>query len=225
MSPNIQEVEEAIRRAVELAERPPPCNSNRLLSPSPPDVSASETFKASVEVAGSKVTDGAIARVLGAGSRHSARDGRVLMHSLPIGYSVDGARGVRDPRGHAGAPFGVDMHVATCDLATASQPDARDREDAISRSRPWWRAPIRPGLRSWPTTRPISAQRWSIWGQGPPPSRCFRAAGSSMPTASPLAGQHVTMDLARGLNARIADAERIKTFYGTVRPVGTMSAT
>ena len=31
-----------------------------------------------------------------------------------------------------------------------------------------------------------------------------------------LGGQHVTMDLARGLNARIADAERIKTFYGSV---------
>ena len=31
-----------------------------------------------------------------------------------------------------------------------------------------------------------------------------------------LGGHHVTMDLARGLNASIADAERIKTFYGSV---------
>jgi cell division protein FtsA len=31
-----------------------------------------------------------------------------------------------------------------------------------------------------------------------------------------LGGGHVTMDLARGLNARIADAERIKTLYGSV---------
>jgi cell division protein FtsA len=31
-----------------------------------------------------------------------------------------------------------------------------------------------------------------------------------------LGGQHVTLDLARGLGARITDAERIKTFYGTV---------
>ncbi len=31
-----------------------------------------------------------------------------------------------------------------------------------------------------------------------------------------LGGQHVTMDIARGLNARIADAERIKTLYGSV---------
>ena len=31
-----------------------------------------------------------------------------------------------------------------------------------------------------------------------------------------LGGQHVTIDLARGLNARISDAERIKTLYGSV---------
>jgi cell division protein FtsA len=31
-----------------------------------------------------------------------------------------------------------------------------------------------------------------------------------------MGGHHVTMDLARGLNTRISDAERIKTFYGSV---------
>jgi len=36
-----------------------------------------------------------------------------------------------------------------------------------------------------------------------------------------LGGQHVTMDLARGLNARIVDAERIKTLYGSVLSGGS----
>jgi cell division protein FtsA len=36
-----------------------------------------------------------------------------------------------------------------------------------------------------------------------------------------LGGHHVTMDLARGLNARVADAERIKTLYGTVLAGGS----
>ena len=36
-----------------------------------------------------------------------------------------------------------------------------------------------------------------------------------------LGGHHVTMDLARGLNARIADAERIKTLYGSVLAGGS----
>jgi len=36
-----------------------------------------------------------------------------------------------------------------------------------------------------------------------------------------LGGHHVTLDLARGLNARIADAERIKTLYGSVLSGGS----
>jgi cell division protein FtsA len=36
-----------------------------------------------------------------------------------------------------------------------------------------------------------------------------------------VGGHHVTTDLARGLNARIADAERIKTFYGSVLSGGS----
>ena len=36
-----------------------------------------------------------------------------------------------------------------------------------------------------------------------------------------VGGQHVTMDLARGLSACIADAERIKTLYGTVLTGGS----
>jgi cell division protein FtsA len=36
-----------------------------------------------------------------------------------------------------------------------------------------------------------------------------------------LGGNHVTMDLARGLNARMSDAERIKTLYGSVLAGGS----
>ncbi len=36
-----------------------------------------------------------------------------------------------------------------------------------------------------------------------------------------LGGAHVTMDLARGLNTRIADAERIKAIYGSVLTGGS----
>ena len=36
-----------------------------------------------------------------------------------------------------------------------------------------------------------------------------------------LGGHHITMDLARGLSACIADAEQIKTLYGTVLTGGS----
>ena len=80
---------------------------------------ASELFAADVEIVGSGVSEGDIARVLAAGSRHSQRDGRAVLHSLPVGYSIDGTDGIRDPRGMLGGKFGVDMHVATTEIAAA----------------------------------------------------------------------------------------------------------
>ncbi len=41
---------------------------------------------------GSTVADHDIGRVMAAGSRHSARPGRAVLHSLPIGYTLDGCR-------------------------------------------------------------------------------------------------------------------------------------
>src|SRR5690349_10970645 len=108
---NIHEVEEAIRRAVDLAERAAGVQLESVAVAVSAGRLASDTFNATVEVVGPKISENDIARVLAAGSRHSARDGRVVLHSLPIGFAVDEARGVREPRGMLGRHFGVDMHV------------------------------------------------------------------------------------------------------------------
>ena len=78
----------------------------------------SERFVADIDLAGGAVTEGDIGRVLAAASRHSVRDGRAVLHSLPIGYAVDAATGIREPRGMLGHRFGVDMHMVTADVAT-----------------------------------------------------------------------------------------------------------
>ena len=78
-----------------------------------------------------------------------------------------------------------------------------------------------PGLPCLPTTRPISARPSSIWAPAPPRWRCSSAAGSFISEGFALGGQHVTTDIARGLNARVADAERIKTLYGSVLTGGS----
>ena len=38
---------------------------------------------------------------------------------MPIGYALDGVRGVGEPRGMLAREFGVDMHVVTADVAAA----------------------------------------------------------------------------------------------------------
>jgi Actin-like ATPase involved in cell division len=79
----------------------------------------SELISASIEIAGAAIGERDIDRVLTAGSRHSVRPGRAVLHSLPIGYVLDHAGGISDPRGMLARQFGIDMHVVTADASAA----------------------------------------------------------------------------------------------------------
>src|SRR5665213_3467840 len=116
---NLAEAEEAVRRAVDLAESDASVQLESVVVAVSSGRLNSELYAARVNVAGATISDSDIARVLAAGSRHSVRDGRVVLHSMPIGYALDGVRGIGEPRGMLAREFGVDMHVVTADVAAA----------------------------------------------------------------------------------------------------------
>ena len=115
---DLVEAEEMIRQAIDNAERMAGVQLESVVVSLSGGRLGSERFIADIELTNGVVTDGEIARVLAAASRHSVRDGRAVLHSLPIGYRLDAAAGVREPRGMLGARFGVDMHMVTVDVAT-----------------------------------------------------------------------------------------------------------
>ena len=51
--------------------------------------------------------------------RHATGEGRTVLHALPVGYALDGVKGIRDPRGMVARQFGVDMNVVTADATVA----------------------------------------------------------------------------------------------------------
>ncbi len=111
--------EAAVRQAVDLAERSAKLQLQSVIVSVSAGRPSSELISASIEVANSAISDREIARVLSAGSRYSIRESRAVLHSLPIGYVVDNAYGIRDPRGMLARKFGIDMHVATTDVSVA----------------------------------------------------------------------------------------------------------
>src|ERR1700722_11389841 len=110
---DLVEVEEMVREALDIAESMAKVQLESVVVSLSGGRLGSERFIANIELAGGAVTDGDIARVLGAASRHVVRDGRAVLHSMPIGYSLDAAAGIREPRGMLGHQFGVDMHMVT----------------------------------------------------------------------------------------------------------------
>jgi cell division protein FtsA len=217
---NLVQAEDAIRRAVDAAERMASVEIESVVLSISSGRPTSELFAAEIDILGSAVSENDIARVLAAGSRHSLRDGRAVLHSLPVGYSIDGVNNVRDPRGMLGSRFGVDMHVATTDVAAA-----RNLMLAVERSHldveAMAASPYVAGLAVLADDEADLGAAVVDLGAGTTTIAAFQAGRLVHIDGFALGGHHVTMDLARGLNARIADAERIKTLYGTVLSGGS----
>jgi cell division protein FtsA len=114
---DLVEAEAAVRQAVSFAESKAGVELESAVVSVSGGRPRGELFEASIGVSG-PITESEIARVLAAGGQGSVRDGRAVLHSLPISYTLDQGREIRDPRGMLGSQFGVDMHVVTADVAT-----------------------------------------------------------------------------------------------------------
>ncbi|HWP17474.1 MAG TPA: cell division protein FtsA [Xanthobacteraceae bacterium] len=210
---DIAAAEEMLRHAVDQAERGAGVHVDSVVLSITAGRTASELFAATVHMKQPIVTDADIERVLAAGSHHSVRDGRAVLHSLPIGYALDDNRGVRDPRGMLGARLGVDMHVATTDVAVA-----RNLTLLVERCHigveAMVAAPYVSGLAALAEDEADLGAAVVDMGAGTTTMAVFAEGRFTHVDGFTLGGQHVTMDIARGLTTTIADAERLKTLFG-----------
>ena len=216
---DLVDAEAAVRNAVDLAERSAKVQVDAIVASISAGRIGSERLAAEVDIQGS-VSDNDIARALAAGHRSSARQGRVLLHALPIGFSLDGTHGVREPRGMLARRFGLDMHLATADLGAC-----RNLMLVIERCHLDIEAMVAGAYASGLSTLAddeadvgaavvdfgAGTTTLSVFGNG----RFVHADGFA------LGGNHVTMDLARGLSIGLQSAERLKTLYGNVLPGGS----
>jgi len=212
---NLAQAEEAIRQAVDGAERMASVEIESVVLSISAGRLTSDLFAAEIKIVGSSVSEGDIGRVLSAGNRHSMREGRAILHSLPIGYSIDGGNGIRDPRGMLGSRFGVDMHVATTDVTAA-----RNLMLVVERCHLAVEAmvasPYVAGLSVLADDEADLGAAVVDMGAGTTTAAVFLGGRFMHSEGFALGGHNVTLDIARGLNASVADAERIKTFYGSV---------
>jgi cell division protein FtsA len=207
------EAEAAIRQAVDGAERAAGVHIESVIVSVSAGRIGSERYAASVPLRGT-AGEADIERVLAAGSRHSVRQGRAVLHSLPIGFALDDVPSIRDPRGMLGRRLGVDMHVVTVDAAATRNLMLTVEQGHLA-------------VEAMVATPYVAAQSVLAddeadlgtavvdMGAGTTTTAVFSAGRFVHADGFALGGNHITMDLARGLNARIADAERIKILHGS----------
>ncbi|MEM7300150.1 MAG: cell division protein FtsA [Pseudomonadota bacterium] len=214
---DLDAAEQSIRTAVDGAERMAGLTVESLLVNVSCGRLASEAFSVSVDLGGNDIEDVDIRRVLEAGSAHAMRDGRLVVHSIPIGYNLDSERGIRDPRGMFGNSLGVDMHVVDADTAPL-----RNLEHCINRSHLSVEAmvasPYASGLSTLVDDESEMGCACVDMGGGTTTLSIFVEGQLVHADAIAVGGNHVTMDMARALSTRLEDAERLKVLQGSALP-------
>lgn len=212
---DLNECEHAVRHAVALAERMARVRVESVLLSMSSGRLSGQLMEAAAELRQGAVTQSDIDRIVCAGMHHATGEGRTVLHTLPVGYSLDGVRGVRDPRGMVARHFGVDINVVTADVSAA-----RNLMLVVERCHlnveAMAAAPYVAGLAVLTDDETDLGAAVVDMGAGTTTIATYSGGQFVHASGFALGGQHVTMDLARGLGVCIADAERIKTLYGTV---------
>ena len=102
---DLAECEQAVRHAVALAERMAKVRVESVLLSVSAGRLQGQLIEAAADIRGGAVTSADVTRVTSTGMRHATGEGRTVLHALPVGYSLDGVKGVRDPRGMVARQF------------------------------------------------------------------------------------------------------------------------
>jgi cell division protein FtsA len=172
-------------------------------------------FSANTPVAGERVSDADVERVLVAGRGFAERDGRALLHLHRLGYRIDGEAGIVNPRGMAGSKLAIDLNAVTVDetplrnLLLLVQRCFLTVAGLVA-------TPYASGLAVITEEEARLGVTVVDFGGGTTTISVFADGHFVFADAIALGGGHISYDIARRLSTPLYEAERIKTVYGNL---------
>jgi cell division protein FtsA len=212
---NLDEVEAIVRAVIGQAERAAGVSVDGVSATVSCGRLGSQHFTARAETEGGFVTGADLERLHAGGLAYAERDGRALLHMNPLGFEVDGLPGVSDPRGLAARRLALSLHAVSADEAPL-------RNLLLLIERCYLACD---GLVATPYASALAATTAEERQLG---VTCidFGAGTTSIATFSdsrfigaevvPVGAHHISFDIAKALQTPLAEAERIKTLYGTL---------
>jgi cell division protein FtsA len=211
---DMDEAEMAILTAVHAAEKMSAETIDEVVVNLSGGYPASQTVGVEVAIAGHEVGDADLRRVLEHGRAIDVGPDRQVVHSIPVGYTIDGNRGIRDPRGMYGDRLGVTMHIVT-----AAAGAARNIATCVNRCHLEVSAlvvsPYASGLATLVEDEKDLGVTVIDMGGGTTGIAVFFDGQVVFTDTIAIGGNHVTSDIARGLSTPLVHAERMKTLYGS----------
>jgi cell division protein FtsA len=211
---NLDAAGDSIRNAVHAAEQMAGETIERVVINQSGGFFPSRIVQAEIGIAGHEIGEADTREVLERGYQMRESDDRQVIHSIPVGFSIDGSRGIRDPRGMVGERLGVNMH-----LVTASAASVRNHSAAIGRAHLSVDAlivsPYAAGLACLVEDEMNLGVTVIDMGGGTTTVGVFFDGNMVFADTVPVGGHHVTSDIARGLSTPLAHAERLKALFGS----------
>jgi cell division protein FtsA len=211
---NMDEAAAAIAQAVERAEKMAGVNVSGVVITCAGGQIASHRVSATVPLGSRPITDQDLYRALQLGVAQSRFPGRRAIHLLPIAWSIDGAKGVRDPRNMFGRNLGLDLLVVTMS-ETAFQTLGHCLELVHLQLDGVVAAPFASALAALEDDEMDLGCICIDMGGGSTSVAVFGEGSLLHVDSLTVGGGHVTADIARGLSTTTAGAERIKTLHGS----------
>ncbi len=210
----VDEASSAIALAVERAETMAQCKVAGVTVSTAGGRIASRRLASTVSLGARPITDADLQRAIGAAVAGLRMPGRRIIHVRPIAWSVDGQKGVRDPRSMFGRQLGLSLLLVSMD-EQVFQTIAHCVERAHLQFEGVVAAPFASALATLEEDEMDLGAILIDMGGGSTSLAVYSGGSLTHVDAITVGGGHVTQDVARGLSTSIAGAERIKTLHGS----------
>jgi cell division protein FtsA len=210
-----QEAEHAVRAAVGQAERMAGVSLDRAVVSVSCGRLRSTGFRARAPIEAGVVTATDVDRLLAGGAAYIGRPGRTVLQLTRSDWQLDDATGIPDPRGLAGSELAVDLVAVT-----AEDGPVRNLVGVVDRCHIATERLVAAPVASALAVSSEEERRLGVlvvdMGAGVTSLAAFAEGRLVHLETVPVGGNHVTFDIARELVTSVAEAERIKTLYGTL---------
>ena len=215
----MNETERAVRTAVQSAQKMANVRVDHAIACFSGAEPRSYGLAGEWDLQDSVVSEADVARVLAACDVPDIGPGREVVHAQPVNFALDHRTGLGDPRGQIGNRLACDMHLLTVDAAVVQNLlyciKRCDLELAGIASSAYVS-----GISSLVEDEQELGAACIDMGGGATGVSIFIKKHMIYADAVRMGGDHVTADIAKGLQVPLTTAERIKTRFGGVHATG-----
>lgn len=213
------ETERAVRTALQTAQRMAQTRVDHAILSFSGGGARSYGLDGQIEVERHEVTEADIARCLAACDVPDLGTTREVLHAQPVNFVLDHRSGLGDPRGQAGRRLGCDLHLVSVEADVVQNLVQCLKRCDVEVAGLAASAYVS-GLASLVEDEQELGAAAIDMGAGTTGLSIFIKRHMIYADTVRLGGDHITSDIAKGLQVPVSEAERIKTRFGGVHATG-----